>query len=262
MIAAIVQARMGSTRLPDKTLMDIAGKPMLARLVERARRIPRVERVIIATTEKPGNRPILQFAAERGLPAYTGNEKSEEDVLDRVYQTARAYGVSVIVRVSPDCPLMDPSVSGRVLLRFLEAQGTLDYASNTQPPTFPDGLDTEVFSFDALARAWREAKQGSDREHVTPYIWKHRDEFRLDNVTHNPDLSALRWTVDTEADLEFVCAVYERLGTAAETAGMDEILDLLRRHPELEAINRGVARNEGYTKSARADRAVAAERKT
>src|SRR5260370_16425144 len=130
--------------------MAIVGKPMLARLVDGDRKIPRGERVLLPKAEQPGNRPILQFAAERGLQAYTGNEQSEEDVLDRVYQTARAYDVSVIVRVSPDCPLMDPSVSGRVLLRFLEAQGTLDYASNTQPPTFPDGLATDAFSFSAL----------------------------------------------------------------------------------------------------------------
>jgi spore coat polysaccharide biosynthesis protein SpsF len=254
MIAAIVQARMGSTRLPGKTLADVGGQPMLGRLVARAARIPGVEQVIIATTEKPADQAILWFAADYGLPACTG---SEEDVLDRIYQAARRFHASVIVRVSPDCPLMDADVSGRVLSRFQEAHGGLDYVSNTQPsPTFPDGLDTEVFSFDALARAWREATQPSDREHVTPYIWKHPDKFRLDKVTHDPDLSALRWTVDTAADLEFVRAVYARLGAAAETAGMNEVLDLLRRHPELEAINRGIARNEGYAKSVRADRAL------
>ena len=139
MIAAIVQARMGSTRLPGKTLADVAGKPMLARLVERARRIPRVERVIIATTEKPADEAILRFAADHGLPAYAG---SEEDVLDRFYRAARRFGVSVVVRVTPDCPLLDPAVSGLVVDRFVEARGAVDYASNTHPPTFPDGLDT------------------------------------------------------------------------------------------------------------------------
>jgi spore coat polysaccharide biosynthesis protein SpsF len=250
MIAAIIQARMGSTRLPGKTLTDVVGRPMLAWLVERAARIPGVERVIVATTEKPADGAILRFAAERGLPAYAG---SEDDVLDRFYQAARRDGVSVVVRVTPDCPLLDPGVAGRVLARFLEAGGGLDYASNTQPPTFPDGLDTEAFAFAALERGWREARLASEREHVTPFIWKHPDRFRLANVTHTPDLSALRWTVDTAADLEFVRAVYRHLGVRAETAGLEEVLDLLRRHPELKRINRGIARDEGYAKSVRDD---------
>lgn len=251
MIAAIVQARTGSTRLPGKTLADVGGRPMLGRLVDRARRIPSVEQVIVATTEKPPDEAILRFAADRGLPAYAG---SEDDVLDRFYQAARRYGVAVVVRVTPDCPLLDPAVSGLVLARFLEGRGELDYVSNTQPPTFPDGLDTEVVAFAALERAWREARLASDREHVTPYIYKQPGEFRLANVTHAPDLSALRWTVDERADLEFVRAVYARLGAMADTFGMEDVLELLRREPELEAINQGTARNEGYVKSVRADR--------
>ncbi len=255
MIAAIVQARMGSTRLPGKTLADVAGKPMLARLVERARRIPGVERVIIATTEKPADEAILRFAADHDLPAYAG---SEEDVLDRFYQAARRFGVSVVVRVTPDCPLLDPGVSGLVVTRFVEARGAVDYASNTQPPTFPDGLDTEVFSFEALERAWREATAPSEREHVTPYVWRHAERFRRLNVEHEPNLSHLRWTVDGPADLEFVRAVYGRLG---ETFGMDDVLALLQRQPELEAVNRGTARNEGYAKSVRAERIVTERRR-
>src|SRR5438034_9511957 len=145
------------------TTAAVARKPMLARVVERARRIARVEGVIIATTEKPADEAILRFAADHGLPAYAG---SEEDVLDRFYRAARRFGVSVVVRVTPDCPLLDPAVSGLVVDRFVEARGAVDYASNTHPPTFPDGLDTEVFSFAALARAWREATAPSEREHV------------------------------------------------------------------------------------------------
>jgi spore coat polysaccharide biosynthesis protein SpsF len=259
MIAAIVQARMGSSRLPGKTLADVAGQPMLARHVARVRRIPGVERVIIATTDKPADEPILRFADDHHLLASRG---SEEDVLDRVYQAARRYHVATVVRVSPDCPLIDPAVSGQVLARLLDARGALDYVSNTQPPTFPDGLDTEAFTFDALARAWREATAPSDREHVTPYIWRQGDRFRLANVIHDPDLSARRWTVDTAADLAFVREIHARLGGLAETAGLDEILTLLRRHPELEAINRGIARNEGYARSLRGDRTLADIRKS
>ena len=135
----------------------------------------------------------------------------------------------------------------------------VDYASNTQPPTFPDGLDTEVFSFEALERAWREATAPSEREHVTAYIWKHPELFRLVNVAREPDISGRRWTVDEPADLEFVRAVYNRLG---ETFGMDNVLELLRRHPDLETVNRGTARNAGYAKSVLADRVFTSPRRT
>ena len=253
MIAAIVQARMGSTRLPGKTLMDLAGRPLLGHLVDRARRIPGLDAVVVATTDRPADRAILDFAAAEGLPVYAG---SENDVLDRFHQAADRFGVSVVVRVTPDCPLLDPTVAGLVLKRFLDAGGGLDYASNTQPPTFPDGQDTEVFSAAALARAWREARLPSEREHVTPYIWKHPDRFRLASVRHAEDLSALRWTVDEPADLDFVRAVHARLG-AQGTFGMEDVLALLRREPALLEINRSLTRNEGYAKSLRADGAAA-----
>jgi glutamate-1-semialdehyde 2,1-aminomutase/spore coat polysaccharide biosynthesis protein SpsF len=248
-IAAIVQARMGSSRLPGKTLIDVAGRPLLGHLVDRARRIPGLDAVVIATTDRPADRVILQFAAAEGLPVYAG---SEDDVLDRIHQAAQRFGVSVVVRVTPDCPLLDPAVAGLVLKRFLDAGGGLDYASNTQPPTFPDGQDTEVFSAAALARAWREAKLPSEREHVTPYIWKHPDRFRLANVRHAEDLSALRWTVDEAADLAFVRAVYARLG-AGRRFGMDEVLALLAREPALGEVNGARPRNEGYAQSLHAD---------
>ena len=253
MIAAIVQARMGSSRLPGKTLMDVAGRPLLGHLVDRARRIPGLDAVVIATTDRPADRAILNFAAAEGVPVYAG---SEDDVLDRFHQAAERFGVAVVVRVTPDCPLLDPDVAGLVLRHFLDAGGRLDYASNTQPPTFPDGQDTEVFSAAALARAWREARLPSEREHVTPYIWKHPDRFRLANVRHAEDLSALRWTVDEAADLEFVRTVYARLG-AGRVFGMDDVLALLRREPALLEINRSLTRNEGYARSLRADGAAA-----
>jgi len=251
-IAAIVQARMGSSRLPGKTLMDLAGRPLLGHLVDRARRIPGVEAVVMATTDRPADRALIAFAEAEKLPVYAG---SEHDVLDRFHQAASRFGVSVVVRVTPDCPLLDPAVAGLVLTRFLGARGGLDYASNTQPPTFPDGQDTEVFSAAALARAWREAHLSSEREHVTPYIWKHPDRFRLANVRHAEDLSALRWTVDEAADLDFVRAVWARLG-GPRAFGMDEVLALLRREPALLEINRSLTRNEGYAKSLRADGAA------
>ncbi len=252
MIAAIVQARMGSRRLPGKTLADIAGRPMLKRLVERARRIDGVDAVIIATTDQSADDAIVAFAESAGLPVHRG---SESDVLDRVHGAAARFDATVIVRVTPDCPLLDPAVAGRVLARFRESGGGLDYVSNTQPPTFPDGQDTEVFSFSALDTAWREARLASEREHVTPFIWKQPRRFRLANVRHDEDLSVLRWTVDEPADLEFVRAVYRRLG-AEQPFGMDDVLALLEREPALLDLNRSFTRNEGYAKSLRADGAA------
>ncbi|MFN8456749.1 MAG: glycosyltransferase family protein [Anaerolineae bacterium] len=247
MITAIIQARLGSSRLPGKTLMEINGRPMLGHLVDRVRQIQGIEQVIIATTIRSIDQAIADFGKIEGLPVYIG---SEEDVLDRFYQAARRFNASVIVRVTPDCPLLDVEVSRQVLVRFL--QGDVDYASNTNPPTFPDGLDTEVFSFAALEQAWHEAKLSSEREHVTSYIWKNPDKFRLANVVGERNLSALRWTVDEPQDLAFVRAVYEHLGP--DSFGMAAVLDLLETQPDLGKANFTIERNQGYQKSLRQDK--------
>ena len=251
MIAAVVQARMGSRRLPGKTLADIGGRPMLGRLVDRARLIPGVEQVVIATTEQPADKAILSFAEAEGLPASTG---CEHDVLDRIYRAASRFGVSVIVRVTPDCPMLDPEVSGRVLAEFRRLDGRVDYVSNVHPPTFPDGLDTEVFSREALEIAWRQARLPSDREHVTPFIWRQPGRFRLAKVANAIDLSDLRWTVDTAVDLDFARAVYAALDGQSGVFGMDQVLQLLESRPELRLLNAGQRRNEGLERSLAANR--------
>jgi spore coat polysaccharide biosynthesis protein SpsF (cytidylyltransferase family) len=245
----ILQARLGSTRLPAKVIADLSDKPLLARVVARARRIPGVDQVVLATTGLPEDRKLIAIAKEWDLPVYAG---SPEDVLDRYYQAARTFSADVIVRVTADCPLLDPEVSGRVVVRF--GQGDVDYAGNVNPPTFPDGLDTEVFSRDALERAWSEARLQSEREHVTPYIRNHPDRFRLANVQNDIDLSAHRWTVDEPADLTLIRRIYEHLsGEAGEFFGMADVLALLERQPDLRDINAGIARDEGYAKSLRED---------
>lgn len=239
---AILQARLGSTRLPGKVLMDLAGAPLLQRVIERARAIPGLDGVALATTTAERDQPLLALARDYGLPAYAG---SEDDVLDRYYRAARQFGADVIMRLTADCPLLDPAVSARVLDRF--RQGEVDYAGNTHPPTYPDGLDTEVFSFAALERAWRGAVLSSEREHVTPYIWKNPGVFRLANVTHTEDLSALRWTVDEAQDLEFVRAIYARLYRPDQPVfGLTEVLAVLASLPASQAE---AARNAGYLKS-------------
>lgn len=244
-VVVIVQARVGSTRLPGKVLQEIDGKPMLFRVIERARTIPGATRAIVATTTEPRDAEILAMASALGVDAFAG---SESDVLDRYYQAARRFGADVIVRVTADCPMLDPEVSGRVINRFLHGQ--FDYVTNCQPPTFPDGLDTEAVSFAALERAWRAAVLPSEREHVTPYIWKRPEKFRMATLVNDTDLSAYRWTVDDERDMAFVRMVYDRLvPVRGELFGMEDVLELLKREPELDTINSGTMRNEGYAKS-------------
>ena len=236
---------MGSTRLPGKVLADLSGKPMLEQVVDRVRRIRGATQVLIATSTDPRDEVLLELADKLGIGSHAG---SESDVLDRYYQSAKKAKADVIVRVTADCPLIDPGVSGRVIDRFLN--GGFDYVSNTNPPTYPDGLDTEVFSFAALERAWLEASLPSEREHVTPYIWKTPSIFRVGNVTSERDLSHLRWTVDHADDLAFVRAVYARMAERnMSTFGMDEVLLLLEEDSRLRAINADRTRNEGYAKS-------------
>jgi len=251
MIAAIVQARMSSTRLPGKVLKEILGRPMLWHLVNRLKQAQLVDKIIIATTDKAVDEPVIGLARELGIDSFAG---SEADVLDRYYQAAKKYKAGVIVRITADCPLLDPHIVDEVVRRYSE--GDCDYATNTLKLTYPDGLDVEVISYAALERAWREVKLASEREHVTPYIRKNPDRFRIANVESGVDLSRLRWTVDREEDLEFVRQVYRYLYREGQVFHTGDILALLKKHPELEQINRGILTNEGYAKSLREDRTV------
>ena len=243
MLAAIIQSRMGSSRLPGKTLADLNGKPMLERFIERVRASRRVREVIIATTNEPRDDVLAEFARERGLRVYRG---SERDVLDRFYQAAKQYGVETIVRVTPDCPLIDPGVIDAVVEKH--RSGDYDYTSNTVRHTFPDGLDVEVFSFAALERAWKEASQATEREHVTPYL-KRPERFKLGSLESSEDLSACKWSVDTDRDLAFAREVYSRLSSNGRIFPWNEILELVRKEPALAAINQESIVNEGYYKS-------------
>ena len=236
---------MGSSRLPGKSLQDIAGRPLLAHVIERARAVGGIDEVVVATTVDSRDEPIVRLAQSEGVAAFRG---SEDDVLDRYYRTAVVHRATTVMRLTADCPVLDPVVSASVLARYLE--GGSDYVTIGLPPTYPDGLDTEVFSFEALERAWREAVLPSEREHVTPYIWKRPERFRVVNLTHDPDLSEHRWTVDTARDLDFVRALYARLyERGARPFGMETILALLEREPALREINKGIIRNDGYATS-------------
>lgn len=235
-VYAIVQARMGSTRLPGKVLRDLAGKPMLVRDIERIQRASAVDDIIIATTTKPEDDPIVSLCRDIGVNVFRG---SENDVLDRYYQAAREYCVKIVVRITSDCPLIEPSVVDRLIREFLSGEPKIDYVSNVFPlRTFPRGLDTEVISFSALERCWKEESNPAYREHVTPYIHHNPNIFRIHEVNHTEDLSTMRWTVDTPEDFELVTQVYKYLGDAPFS--WEDILDLLKQHPELSKINKDI----------------------
>jgi spore coat polysaccharide biosynthesis protein SpsF len=235
-VVAIIQARMGSTRLPGKVLLDLAGEPMLVRDINRLSRAETLDEVVVATTVEPADEAIVNLCQERGWPCFRG---SEDDVLDRYYRAAQKYRADAVVRITSDCPLIEPQVVDQVVKAFLDRQPELDYASNTAPErTFPRGLDTEVMRFDALERAWREDDNPAWREHVTPYIRRHPERFETYGVLNDEDLSRMRWTVDTPEDLAFVRRIYEHFGH--DQFSWHEVLALLDRHPEWLAINQSV----------------------
>ena len=233
---AIIQARMGSTRLPGKVLLDLAGEPMLARVVHRVQRARSLQEVMVATTVQPGDDAIVQLCAAHGWPCARG---SQDDVLDRYYQAALASQADIVVRITSDCPLIEPEVIDQVVGALLAGQPEVDYASNVQPPrTFPRGLDIEVLRFDALERAWREDVDPAWREHVTPYLYRHPERFRIHGVFNAVDLSHLRWTVDTPEDLELVRRIYDYFDDDAFS--WHDVLALLEQHPDWLEINRTV----------------------
>jgi spore coat polysaccharide biosynthesis protein SpsF (cytidylyltransferase family) len=248
-VVAIIQARMGSTRLPGKVMADVAGKAMLHRVVERVERATKLDGVVVATSGNPADDPIKDLCQTLGTNCFRG---SADDVLDRYYRAALQHEINRIVRITADCPLVDPEVIDWVIGAF--NPGEHDYVSNIAPPTFPDGLDVEVFSFAALERAWCNATLHSQREHVTLYIRNHPEMFRLANVANECDLSHLRWVVDEVTDLKFVREVYDKLGNGAFVTG--EVLRLLGEEPHLKAINSKIMRNEGLLKSLAQDKAI------
>ena len=234
-VIAVIQARMGSTRLPEKVLEVLAGEPMLARVVNRTRRANTLDAVIVATTTQPVDDAIIRLCEERDWPFFRG---SEDDVLDRYYQAALAFKADVIIRITSDCPLIEPLVIDKVVQEFLSHHPEIDYVSNALVRTLPRGLDVEAVSFTSMERAWQEDSDPALREHVTPYIWRHPEKFKVLNVVSDSDYSHMRWTVDTIEDLTFVRKVYNYFQN--DTFSWKEVLHLLKAHPEWLEINRHV----------------------
>jgi len=233
-INIIVQARMGSTRLPGKILKPIMGRPMLSYLVERLRRVQSIHHLIIASTINPEDDVIEAFCKKEHISIYRG---SENDVLDRYYQTCCKYPAKIIVRITSDCPLIDPSIIDQAINLLREKSPKLDYVSNTQLRTFPRGMDVEVFYFDTLKIAAKETKSKSDREHVTPYIYKHPNLFYLANFIYMPDASKYRLTVDTIEDFTLINSIFETLYPHNKNFTLSDILHAFEQYPEWNKIN-------------------------
>lgn len=236
---AIIQARMGSTRLPGKVLMEIGGATMLSRVVQRTQRASRIEGVIVATTVDPTDRLVVRECERIGVSVFCGDIWN---VLDRYYQAARANHAEAIVRITADCPLIDAAVIDRVVGEFFD-MGQFDYASNTLPPrTFPRGLDVEIMTYPALERSWLEDHDPVGREHITPYIYHHPEKFKLHAVVNDQDYSRLRWTVDTIEDLAFVRTIYGHFGH--DRFSWLDVLSVLEQHPQWVEINRAVVQKQ------------------
>lgn len=238
-VIAIIQARMGSTRLPGKVLMDLEGKPLLARVVNRTRRAHMLDEVVIATTVMTHDDSIVNLCDKFNWPFFRG---SEDDVLDRYYRAAKDYNADVIVRITSDCPLIDSGVIDQCVKKFFKDH-LLDYLSNSlKPRTFPRGMDVEVVDSKALEKAWHEDNNPSWREHVTPYIYFNPDTFRIKSLANDVDYSYMRWTVDTEEDLEFVRRIYKHFGH--NDFSWKDVLKVLEKNPEWLEINKHIFQRE------------------
>lgn len=237
---AIVQARMTSTRLPGKIFRDLGGKPVLARVIDRLRRTQSIGSICIATTTNDTDNVVASFARENDLDCHRG---SEQDVLARFHGAAHQTGAETIVRVTSDCPLIDPTIIDRVVRAFNTEAA--DYASNTVTRTYPIGMDTEVFTRAALDRAFIETDRPEEREHVTPYFYRNPQLFKIFDVPAPPDQTDqfLRLTLDTPEDFALISRIYSDLSPAGEIPSLQEILEYLCINPELRAVNDHIPHN-------------------
>lgn len=237
----IVQARMTSTRLPGKVLRTVLDKPLLEYQIERIRRVKLADEIVIATTINNADKSIINLCERLSISYFRG---SEEDVLGRYHATAQAYGGDVIVRVTSDCPIIDPKIIDQIIRFYFDHHCKYDYVSNTLQRTYPRGMDTEVFSFKILDEAFHEANLSYEREHVTPFFYLHPRRYRLCNIAYKQDQSQHRWTVDTIEDFELITKIIENLYPHVPEFDMEDVLNLLTNYPEWTKINAHVEQKE------------------
>jgi len=246
-IGCIVQARMNSSRLPGKVLKELEeGKSVLFYLLKQLRHCKFIDKIVIATTNLKEDDKIAHFADKEGIECFRGSSKN---VLERYYKCAKKFEFSTIIRITGDCPLIDPQIVDLVIEKYKE--NTFDYVTNCLKRTFPYGTDVEVFSFSSLENAHKNAKLPSEKEHVTPYIRNHEKKFRIYNIENKEDMSNYSWVVDKKNDFEFVKEIVERIKTFPVL--MRDILLLLKAEPDLKKINIDNIPDEGYLKSLKED---------
>lgn len=237
----IVQARMTSTRLPGKVMKQVLGKPLLEYQIERLKRVKLADEIVIATTTNQTDKPIIDLCNTLSVDHFRG---SENDVLARYYGAATAYHADVVVRVTSDCPLIDPQVINQVIAYYLQNQSDYDYVSNSLKRTYPRGMDTEVFSFSVLQQAFVEATVPPDREHVTPFIHRQPKRYNLGHVTYPEDYSHHRWTVDTPEDFELIHKILEAVYPQNTYFSLEDCLSLLQENPNWSLINSNIQQKQ------------------
>lgn len=235
-VVLIVQARMGSSRLPGKSLMKVMDKPLLYYLVERIQRCKNVDKIVIATSENPKDQTIVDFCSTQNLNIFKG---SEEDVLDRYYKAAKIYNADAVVRITGDCPLIDPAIIDYAIEFYLNRYPEFEHVSNvlSGTRTYPRGMDVEVFSYKSLEEAAFQSKTLDEREHVTPYIYNHPEKFKLASIIRAPDMSHIRWTVDTEEDFNLISLMLKTIYPTNPRFTIHDLLTEFTKHPEWAKIN-------------------------
>lgn len=247
MIGCIIQARVGSKRLPKKILKNLDKKyNVLEYVINQLKYSKKIDKIIIATTLSKQDEVIIDFAKKHNYEYFRG---SENDVLDRFYQCAKKFNLDTIVRITSDCPLIDPNIVDQVIEKFTLTNN--DYVTNTFPRTFPKGLDVEIFNFIVLANMWKNATLPSEREHVTQFVFNNK-KFKIGNFENKQNLSCLRWTIDYEKDYEFLCKIIQKI--VKRPILMNDVLKILDAEPDLKEINSNINPNEGLEKSKKEDK--------
>ena len=236
-IVTVIQARMGSTRLPGKVMLPLAGKPLIIRMQERISLSRYAGEIVIAITDDESDDQLFKLCKQNNLNIFRGHSL---DLLDRHYKAAKEYNAELVIKIPSDCPLIDPEIIDKVIQYYISNRDKFDFVSNLHPPTYPDGNDVEIMSFKVLENAWINAKKDFEREHTTPYIWENPDKFRIGNLVWETgfDYSMThRFTIDYKEDYEFIKKVYDELYEDNNRFGLKDILALLAKKPEIKKIN-------------------------
>jgi len=253
-IVILLQARMGSSRLPKKVMLDLCGQPVIWHIVNRLKTVPEVDEVVVASSINRENDILEEFCREKDIKCFRG---SEDEVLDRFYKAATQYKADVMVRVTGDCPLIDPASISKLIRAFLDAKEPFDYLALATGAVsfkevvnkFPDGTDTEIVSFQALEKAWNDARDPLDRgESVLSYIWRRPDMFKCGTIPFLWDAGEMRWTLDYEEDFTFITKIYEKLYKEGSCFSMMDVMEILKKEPHLTDINKCRISGKSYEK--------------